>query len=244
VNRLGNIKVVLVRPVYGGNVGAVCRAMKNMGLSRLALVQPRETMDYNDAQTYALHASDILDAREQFDSLPEAIKDCAIAAGTSVRDGLYRAHSKPPREIAPRLLESAETGQVALVFGSETSGLANEELQFCTHVVRIPSSPQYNSLNLAQAVMICCYELFLADASFEAPKEKHGEASVQARERMMDSWREMLQAIQFFKGDNEDHMMMGIRRIFSRGKLSEADVNILMGIARQAMWVARSRKDV
>lgn len=242
MNRLANIKVVLVRPIYGGNVGAVCRAMKNMGLSRLALVQPKATMDYSDAKTYALHAVSILDEREQFDTLKDAVADCAIAAGTSARDGLYRSHARSPREWAPRFLESAETGQVALVFGAEDSGLSNEELQFCTHVIRIPSSPQYSSINLAQAVMLCCYEIFLADESFEAPKERHGEASVLARERMLDLWREMLREIDFFKGDNEDHMMMGVRRIFSRGKLSEADINILMGVAKQAIWVAKRKK--
>ena len=123
-----------------------------------------------------------------------------------------------------------------MVFGPEDHGLNNEELSLCTRIVRIPSSPKYSSLNLAQAVMICCYELYVASAQFEPPKERYPEASTAQRERMFELWRKMLMDIGFFDSIKADHMMMAIRRIFSRGPLSEADCNILMGVARQAQW--------
>lgn len=240
MSALKNIRIVLVRPIYGGNLGAVCRAMKNMGLRDLAVVAPNAALDFAEAHTRAVHATDILDARRQFDTLQDAIGDCALAAATTARPGLYRKHAKSPREWAPRLLESAAAGnKVAFVFGTEDDGLSNDELMRCTQLVRIPSSDQYPSLNLSQAVMICCYELFLASGVYEAPRESHPEAGIELRERMVDMWRDSLREIGFFDQGKEDHMMMAFRRIFSRAPLSESDVNILMGVARQARWASR-----
>jgi tRNA/rRNA methyltransferase len=243
VNPLSNIRVVLVRPIYGGNLGAICRAMKNMGLSRLVLVNPHPDLDIQEAQKYALHADDILFAREQAASVAEAVGDCAVVAATTGLKGLYRSHTKTPRELAPRLLESAQQHPVALVFGPENHGLSNDEMQYATHLVTIPSTPAYSSLNLAQAVMLCAYELYLASQQYEPPKEFHPEAPVVMRERLFQLWREMLLDIKFCDEVKIDHMMMGFRRIFGRGYLSEADVNILMGLARQASWCAERGRD-
>ena len=233
---LKNIRIVLARPSFGGNLGSICRAMKNMGITDLAVVQPEPGMDFAEAQMMALHAQDVLDGRRQFDSVAEAVADCALVAGTTARTGLYRNHAKSPREWTPRLLEAARKNKVALVFGCEAHGLSNEELALCTQILRIPSSNRYSSINLSQAVMICCYELFVGSEVFEPPQEAHPEAPVKARERMIAVWQEMLQDVGFFNRDNLEHMMMGFRRIFSRGPLSQADVNILMGVARQVQW--------
>ena len=237
--RLNNVRIVLARPIYGGNLGAVCRAMKNMDLSDLCLVTPSPDLDFSEAQKYALHAIDILESRRQFDSVAAAVADCALVAGTTARPGLYRGHSLTPREWAPRLLEAAQDAPVAVVFGPENDGLSNEELTLCTQLIRIPSSPRYESLNLAQAVMVCAYELYQASGNYAAPQERYPEASSQMRERMFTMWRETMYAIGFFDDLKADHMMMAFRRIFSRGKLTEADANILMGVARQAQWVAK-----
>ncbi len=240
---LKHIRIVLVRPLYGGNLGAVCRAMKNMGLRELVLVNPSPDMDFSEAQKYALHAEDVLAERRQLDSVAEAVGDCAVVAATTGLKGLYRSHARTPRELAGRLLEAARDHRVALVFGPEHHGLSNEEMQFATHLLTIPSAPAYSSLNLAQAVMICCYELYTASAQWQPPKEFHPEAPVVMRERMFELWRQMLLDIKFCDNIKIDHMMMGFRRIFGRGYLSEADVNILMGLARQAMWsAARARE--
>ncbi len=243
MNPLRNIRIVLVRPIYGGNLGAVCRAMKNMGLADLWLVKPEPDLDFNEAQKYALHAADdVLANRRQVDTVEEAINDCAVVAATTGLKGLYRSHTKSPREVAPRLLESAQNHPVAVMFGPEDHGLSNEEMKRATHIVTIPSTNAYSSLNLAQSVMVCCYELWLATEQYQPPQEFHAEAPVVMRERLFQLWQEMLVDIKFCDHKKLEHMMMGFRRIFGRSYLSEADVNILMGLARQAMWCAEQMK--
>ena len=240
MNPLSNIRVVLVRPTYGGNLGSVCRAMKNMDITRLAVVQPDASLDFGAAQQMAMHAVDVLEKREQFDSLADAVKNCQRVYGTTARKGLYRSHCKSPREWAPALIGEAAAGEVAVVFGTEDSGLANEELAMCTNVIRIPSSTWYSSLNLSQAVLICCYEIFLANGHYEPPQEFHPEAPHAMRERFFSIWRGLMTEIGFFGADTSEHMMMAFRRIFARGKLSEADANIMMGVARQMQWKMRN----
>lgn len=238
-NPLSNIRIVLVGPMYGGNVGSVCRAMKNMGLSQLVLVAPRADLDHAEARMMAAHAQDIFDARREVLSLAAAVEDCGLVAGTTARPGLYREHARTPREWAPRLVGAAAETPVALVFGPEDRGLSNEELMPCTQIVVIPSDPAYSSLNLSQAVMVCAYELYVAAGRFEPPRERSAEAPSAARERLFDIWREALVDIGFMHEDKADHMMLGLRRILSRGPLTEADVRILMGMARQTRWVGK-----
>lgn len=236
MNPLRNIRIVLVRPMYGGNLGSICRAMKNMDIAQLAVVQPRESLDFAEAQKMSMHAQDILESRQQFDSLAEAVKDCQRVYGTTVRKGLYRSHVKSPREWAPSLVGEAAAGPVAMVFGAEDSGLANDELAMCTNLIRIPSSTWYSSLNLAQAVMICCYEMFIANEHYEPPVEFHPEAPHQMRERFFTMWDELMSEVGFHEPDTREHMMMAFRRIFGRGKFTEADANIMMGVVRQTQW--------
>ncbi len=238
MNPLRNIRVVLVRPLYGGNLGAVCRAMKNMGLADLRLVNPAPDLDFHEARKYALHAEDVLTGRQQHATLLEAVGDCAAVAATTGQKGLYRSHARPPRDAAPGLLETSRGHAVALVFGPEHHGLSNEEMQVATHILTIPSSPAYSSLNLGQAVLVCCYELWVASGMYQPKQEFHPEASVVMRERMLALWQTMLLETGFCDDKKIEHMMMGFRRIFSRSYLSEADVNILMGLARQAVWRA------
>lgn len=236
MNPMRNVRVVLVRPMYGGNLGSVCRAMKNMDLSQLAIVQPRDTLDFAEAQQMSMHALDILESRQQFDSLADAVADCQRVYGTTVRKGLYRSHVKTPREWAPEIVGTAASGPVALVFGPEDSGLSNDELAMSTGLIRIPTSTWYASMNLAQAVMVCCYELYIAAATYEAPQEPHPEAPHRMRERMFEMWDETMRQIGFHDEHTSDHMMMAFRRIFGRGAHTEADVNIMMGVARQVRW--------
>jgi TrmH family RNA methyltransferase len=186
----------------------------------------------------ACAAVDILEARREFPSLPDAVADCGLVVGTTARLGLYRSHSQTPREIAPQVLAAAQTGKVALVFGREDNGLSNEELSLCTQIVQIPSTPECTSLNLAQAALVCCYELYVASNTFVPTEEKSPEATSELRERMFDLWLQALLQTGFMKDDKADHMMMGLRRILSRGKLTEDDVRIMMGIARQAIWAS------
>ena len=235
---LDNIRIVLVNTVYGGNVGSTCRAMMNMGLSQLVLVDPRPGMDMDEAAAMACHAGDVLRNRKVFPSLAEAVADCVLVAGTSNRGGLYRDHSKTPREWAPRLLEAASDAPVAILFGSEDNGLSLDDLALCTQFIRIPSSDAYKSLNLAMSVMVCAYELFLASGSFVPPQERSAECPSAMREAMFAKWRSALLGIGFMTPDTADHMMLGIRRILSRGTLTEKDVQILLGMASQTLWAA------
>jgi len=238
MNPLENIRIVLVDPKYGGNIGSVCRVMMNMGITDLAIVAPHADLSWKEARKLAYHAEGLLMDHKKFDTLEEAVADCTVVAGTSARTGMYRDHAVTPREVAPVVLESAAHHKTALVFGREDKGLFNEELAVCTHIVHIPSSDLYRSLNLSHAVMVCCYELFIAHGRFAAPAEKSDEADSAMRERLYATWREMMLETEFCEEEKLNHMMMGLRRIFSRGKLTDNDVRILLGLARQSRWVA------
>ncbi|MDD5708171.1 MAG: RNA methyltransferase [Kiritimatiellae bacterium] len=236
---LSNIRIVLVEPRYSGNIGSVCRAMANMGISDLTLVAPRVTDGWEEGERMACHANELLRGRRECATLEEAVGDCAAVAGATARLGLYRQHVRTPRELAPELLQRAATGRVALLFGREDNGLGNDEIARCTHLLRIPTGPDYISLNLAQAVMICCYELFVAEGSYEAPDEKSAPVEARQRERLQKLWRETMLMIGFMKDDKADHMMQGFQRIFSRGVRTADDAHIMMGVARQTQWAAR-----
>lgn len=236
---LNNIRIVLVGTLYSGNVGSVCRAMANMGITDLVLAAPRICDNWDEAVRMAVHADNILSNHRKVDSLPEAVADCSWVIGTTARGGLYRQHVKTPRELAPELLKLAAHGRVALVFGREDKGLNNEEIGICTHLIRVPVHPEYASLNLSQAVLLCCYELYSALGTYEPPVEKSVPASAAQKLKLLEKWRAMLLTIGFMKEDKADHMMQGVQRIFSRGTFSEDDVAIMMGVARQADWAAQ-----
>jgi tRNA/rRNA methyltransferase len=232
-----NIRIVLTRPLYGGNVGAVCRAMANMGLRNLAIAAPNP-LDTEEARMMACHAYDLFTARSEYPGLAEAVADCAMVVGTSARGGLYRSHAQPPRTLAPRIAAASAHSRVALVFGPEDDGLSNEDLALCTAILQIPTTPSHTSLNLAQAVLLCAYEVFLAVGDYAPPREKSPDAPSHLRERMFGLWRRTLFAIGFMKEDKADHMMLGLRRVLARGVRTEDDARIMMGIARQAEWSA------
>lgn len=241
-NPLNQIRIVLVEPLFGGNIGAVCRAINNCGVTDLTVVNPREDTDWNEARKFACNAREQFAAIRYVDTLAEAVNDCTVVAGTSARTGFYRDTALSPREMVPIALESAQKSRVALVFGREDKGLFNEELALCTHIIQIPSSECYRSLNLSQAVMVCCYEIFCAADTFIPSEEIAEEASSDLRERMFSAWREMMIKTEFTHDQKLDHMMMGLRRIFNRGKLTIPDVKILMGLAKQSIWVSNQWK--
>ncbi|NOU35724.1 MAG: RNA methyltransferase [Kiritimatiellaceae bacterium] len=241
MNPLENIRVVLVDPKYAGNIGSICRVMMNMGVTDLAVVAPGEHLDWAEARKLAFRAEEMLDRIKIFKTLEEAVADCTVVAGTSARTGLYRDHAYLPREIAPIVLDSAAHHKAALVFGREDKGLFNEEIAVCTHIINIPSSELYRSLNLSHAVMVCCYELFLlaSNPSYVPPEEGSPEADGAMRERLYAAWSAMMLETGFCEIEKLDHMMLGLRRIFSRGKLTDNDVKILLGLAKQSRWVAQ-----
>ncbi|MBI2360889.1 MAG: RNA methyltransferase, partial [Deltaproteobacteria bacterium] len=181
---LQNIRVVLVEPKGSGNIGSVARAMKNMGFNDLALVGGGRTQSFW-ARAMAVHAADMLKNIRRFATLREAVADCALVVGTTRRGGLYRSHSRSPREVAPELLAEAQTGKAALVFGPEDHGLSNRDLKHCQWLITIPAHPGYPSLNVAQAVMICLYELYVA-ARENPPRSEIVRAPAERVERLFD----------------------------------------------------------
>lgn len=235
-----NLRIVLVGPLYGGNIGSVCRAMANFGVHDLVLVNPDPGVDWNEAEKMAVHADEILHSRRTCSSLEEALSDCVAAVGTTCRRGLYRQHAKSPKEWAPELASLSEGGKVAIVFGREDQGLFNDEVALCTHLVQIPTADSYRSLNLSQAVVVLCYELFQTRDGYQPIHEKSPLAEGNLRFRMEKMWREFLLKIGFMDTQTADHMMAGVQRIFSRGAKTVDDVNILMGIAHQAEWARAS----
>lgn len=235
MNPLDNIRIVLVDPKYAGNIGSICRVMLNMGMTNLAVVAPGDHLDWEEARKLAFRAETMLDQIQRFQTLEEAVADCTVVAGTSARTGLYRDHAYVPRDIAPIVLDSAAHHKTALVFGREDKGLFNEELAVCTHIINIPSSELYRSLNLSHAVMVCCYELFLlADSpDYIPPAEASPEADGALRERLYAAWGAMMLETGFCEIEKHEHMMPGLRSIFSRRKLTENDVKILLVIAKK-----------
>ncbi|GIW56702.1 MAG: tRNA (cytidine/uridine-2'-O-)-methyltransferase TrmJ [Nitrospiraceae bacterium] len=231
---LETIRIVLVRPAGAANVGAVARAMKNMGLRDLVVVRPRFRGRFW-MRAMAVHAHDILERMRVVSELEEAVGDCGLVIGTSCRSGLYRAPTGTARELAPEIVGAAQTNTVAIVFGPEDHGLSNEDLKVCHRLVTIPASPAYPSLNLAQAVMIVCYEVFVAaQQGLVLPVPRLARA--EDVEFMFQRLREALLRIGYAHAQNPDHILFAFRRFLGRAGLEERDVKILLGLARQIEW--------
>ncbi len=210
--------------------------MGNMGINDLALVNPGQ-LCRDEADTMAVHARDVLDAMQVHTSLRSATAECGLVVGTTRRSGLYREGALTPREIAPQIVASARANRVALVFGPEDSGLANDDLRFCHRLLTIPTEPTYASLNVAQAVLLCCYEVFIA-AQGEVSSSPRPLAVAERQELMYEKLKSALLQIGFLHGDNPDHIMFALRRVLGRAGLEDRDVRILLGMARQIEWYA------
>ena len=233
---LRNVRIVLVRPRGAANVGAVARVMKNMGLRDLVLVRPAARQTFW-SRAMAVHADDVLRAARRVDSLQEGVADCGLVVGTSCRNGLYRAAAEPPRLVAPRIVAAAVSNRVALVFGPEDHGLSNVDLRACQQLIAIPASPDYPSLNLAQAVTVCCYELF--NAAQEGAAAAPPLAPAERVELMFERLRAAFLAVGFLHEDNPDHILQALRRMLGRAQLEERDVRILLALGRQIEWFGR-----
>ncbi len=233
---LSNLRIVLVRPKGSGNIGSVARAMKNVGARELAIVGSARTQSFW-ARAMAAHGRDILGAAQCYPSIRAAIADCTLVVGTTCRAGLYRSHSQTPREVAPSLASAARTGKVALLFGPEDHGLSNKDLEHCQQLIAIPTHPEYQSLNVAQAAVICLYEIYLASL---APAQADGleRAKAEDIERLFDIMRNSLLKIGFLDSENPEHMLLAFRRIYGRAGLEDKDVRILTGMFRQIEWFA------
>lgn len=236
VNR-ANIQIVLHRPRFPENIGAAARAMRNMGLRRLVVVRP-ENFIVERVRMMATHvAGDVVDAITSFDSLPEALADCGYVVGTTARLGGERQSVVSPPMMARRLVAISQENEVALVFGPEDRGLTNEDIRLCHALVNIPTDA-FASLNLAQAVMVMCYEIFNAKVAAEAAFAPRL-ATRHELDGMYDKLREILVRISYINSENPDYWMNRLRRFFTRLQLRGREVSIIRGIIRQVEWYAR-----
>lgn len=233
---LCNIRIVLVRPRGSANVGAAARAMKNMGAGELVLVQP--VCRLAPAEAMAVHARDVVRAARTVATIDEAVADCALVVGTTCRGGTYRTGTVDPAVLAPDMLASARHAPVAVLFGPEDHGLSNEDLRHCQRLITLDTHSDYASLNLAQAVLLVCYELRRALRARRLVEPAAVPASAEAVQRAFRHLQRALLAIGFLHPQNPEHLMFAIRRLFGRTTLADHEVRILRGIARQMEWIA------
>jgi TrmH family RNA methyltransferase len=225
------IRIVLVGTTHPGNIGAVARAMKNMGLSDLALVKPRY-FPHEDATARASGATDILESAAVYATLKDALTDCVYVAGASARSRTISWPSMGPRDCAERMMIESKRGTVAAVFGPEKTGLHNDDLDLCHTLLTIPANPDFSSLNLAMAVQVLTYELRLAGVVDGGPVFE-GEAPPATGEEMEHFYAHLervLEEIQFLDPTNPRHLIRRMRRLFVRARPDRNEVNILRGI--------------
>lgn len=250
------VRIVLVETSHSGNIGAVARAMKNMGLGNLWLVNPSS---FPDEASYARSAgaSDVLDRARVVSSLDEALADCILVMGTSARGRKVPWPVMAPPQAAAMASEHSAKGRVALVFGRENHGLSNDELQRCHYHIHIPSNPDYSSLNLAMAVQVICYELRMqylrgleegesspyleamvapGDNGWDVPP-----ATVNDVEGFFGHLEQVLVDVNFHRRDNPRQLMSRLRRLFQRARMDEMEINILRGVLSAIQKAARTQ---
>ncbi len=230
---LSNIRIVLVRPTHPGNVGATARAMKNMSLRTLYLVAP-EDYPSREATDRAVGAADVLQGAALCGSLEQALQGCHLVIGTSARARRIEWPALDPAVCAQRLVEGAQEGPVALLFGQERTGLTNAELDLCHFVVTIPSDKQYSSLNLAAAVQILAYEIHRAADAGVATTEVEADVGRAVgsddMQRFYQHLEEVLQQIEFLDPANPRLLMRRLMRLFNRAAPDHNEMNIMRGI--------------
>ena len=239
-----NIRIVLVETSHPGNIGAVARAMKNMCLEQLSLVKPK-AFPSPVATARASGATDILENVGIFDSLDDAIADCGIVIGASARLRSVQWPQLNPRECAELAAMESVSAPVAIVFGREDSGLSNDELDRCQYLVHIPTNPDYQSLNVAAAVQVICYEVHLQLLENKPEQQtNYVLASSEDMEGFFSHMETALTEIGFLKPPSCKKLLRRLRRMFNRAGLDKTDVNILRGILSAAQgkkyaWVKK-----
>lgn len=249
-----HIRIVLVNTTHPGNIGGVARAMKNMGISDLCLVEPK-SFPHPDADARASGATDILENARVVSTLDEALADCGLIFGTSARERHIPWPLVNPRELAAIAVPLEGKARVAILFGREDRGLTNEELQRCHHHVHIPAVENFSSLNIAAAVQVITYELRMAQVSEQqAARPQWGTdwdielAEQRELELMFEHLERTLVEIEFLDPDNPRQLMPRLRRLLQRAVPDKVEVNVLRGILtaieRRSGQVKKDKSDV
>ena len=229
---LESIKIVLVGTTHPGNIGATARAMKVMGLQQLCLVAPKTSLN---AESYALAAGadDILDHARVFASLADALADCATVYGTTARERSLPWPIISPRKAADNAITATVSGEVAFVFGAEHSGLSNDEVSLCRQLIRIPSAQDFSSLNLAQAVQVCAYELCVSARKQSVLKTVCADEDPPARhkdtERLYDHWTAVMTTVDYLFPDNPRLLPQRVRRMLAKAEFTVTETQIFRG---------------
>lgn len=234
---LGRLRVVLVRPQGAANVGAVARAMKNMGIADLALVGVSRRRVAAAAMT-AVRAGDLLERARRVSTIEEALVDCHLVVGTSAQGGWYRAEPEAVDAIAADLLAVAAAGRVAVLFGPEHHGLTRDDLRHCHRLIRIDTAADCPSLNLAQAVLLVCYELRRHALQLREAPAVVPVADAQEVARVEAYMRDALLESGFLNRQNPDRVLSLLRRMIGRAVLRPFEAQVLLSLARRLRWNA------
>jgi TrmH family RNA methyltransferase len=230
---LDNVVVVLNEPQNLVNIAGVVRAMKNMGIWRLRLVQPAE-FDAWRIGGIAHRSEDVAEGAEMFDSLPAALADAVYVVGTTARARTAQRNYVRPRAVAPTVVEYAGEGLVALVFGREDRGLENEALDLCHSVAIVPTNPDYSSLNLAQAALLLSYEVFLEAGGEEGPlprgRRSTRPATVEELENTFAALEDGLHRIEFYKAREPSAILRTLRTLITRAEPDLQEAGLLRAI--------------
>lgn len=231
MKELNYIRVVLIEPTHPGNIGATARAMANMGVGELVLVNPYRFPD-PIANARAAGADDILNRAQVYDNLDDALTDCRLVIGTTARDRSIAWPVLEPRAAMEKAYEANLSAPVAVCFGRESRGMTNDELERCHYLVRIPVEPDFSSLNLGSAVMVLLYELrrqALGTDGVEPANSDEPLASADAMRRFYEHLYRVLDLIEFADG-RSTKLHRKLSRLFNRATPYESEVNMMRGI--------------
>ncbi len=233
-------RIVLVRPLYSGNVGASARAMANTGLQELNIVQPAYR-DERELELFAKGASRIVEASRKLETTREAVAGCTTVVACSARPRRWKAWKVlDPAASASLLLERTQAGEsTAIMFGSEDRGLLQADLEWASHLCHIPTGPEHSSLNLSQAVLLLGWEWAKARGGLSrrpARKRPRGPATLDQVVGATDQIAELLDRIDFFRGRNRDQALAIVRQAFLRGEFTETEVHFLRGVVNKLRW--------
>lgn len=231
MNSSNQIRIVLVEPSHPGNIGAAARAAKTMGIENLVLVNPKSFPD-NQATVRATGAVDVLEQAQVCTTLKEAISNCTFVVGTSSRERGLPCPQITPRELGVRVWQELQQGSVAIVFGRESSGLSNQEMDLCQYATTIPSNWEFGSLNLAAAVQVIAYEIFMStlkQASSDSDDDQEL-ATANELELFYEHLQIVLLEIEFLDPKQPKLLMRRLRHLYNRARPSQVEINILRGI--------------